>query len=111
IEELVDRVLKENHIHPEALSAVATIDLKKDEKGLLEFCRRRNLPFTVYTAEELKAVEGDFSASGFVSSITGVDNVCERAAVKKGGGKLIIKKTKGDSSTCAVTLQDWRIKI
>lgn len=111
IEALVDRVLEENHIHPAALSAVATIDLKKDEKGLLEFCRRRNLPFIVYTADELKVVEGDFSASGFVSSITGVDNVCERAAVKKGGGKLIIKKTKGDSSTCAVTLQDWRIKL
>lgn len=111
IEALVDRVLEENHIHPEALSAVATIDLKKDEKGLLEFCRRRKLPFTVYTAEELKAVEGDFSASSFVFGITGVDNVCERSAVKKGGGRLIIKKTKGDSSTCAVTLQDWRIKI
>lgn len=111
IEDLVNRVLEEHHIHPEALSAVATIDLKKDEKGLLEFCRRRNLPFTVYSAEELRAVEGDFSASTFVSGITGVDNVCERSAVKKGGGTLIIKKTKGDSSTCAVTLQDWRSKI
>lgn len=111
IEALADRVLQEHHIHPKAVEAVATIDLKKDEKGLLEFCRRRNLPLTVYSAEELQAVEGDFSASAFVSGITGVDNVCERSAVKKSGGRLIIHKTKGDSSTCAAALRDWRIKI
>ncbi|MDO4616949.1 MAG: cobalamin biosynthesis protein [Lachnospiraceae bacterium] len=111
IEALVDRVLTEHHIHPEAVCAAATIDLKKNEPGLLEFCRRRNLPLTVYSAEELKAVEGAFSASPFVSGITGVDNVCERSAVKKSGGTLIVNKTKGDSSTCAAALEDWRIKL
>ncbi len=111
IEALADRVLEEAHIHPEAVEAVATIDLKKDEKGLLEFCRRRNLLLTVYSAEELRAVEGDFSASSFVSGITGVDNVCERSAVRKSGGSLIVKKTRGDSSTCAAALKDWRIEI
>ncbi|MDO4491215.1 MAG: cobalamin biosynthesis protein [Lachnospiraceae bacterium] len=111
IEELADQVLQQHQIHPQAVKAVATIDLKKDEKGLLEFCRRRNLPLTVYSAEELRQVEGDFSASGFVSGITGVDNVCERSAVKNSQGTLIVKKTKGKSSTCAAALEDWRIKI
>lgn len=104
IEALVDKTLAEYKIHTQALKAVATIDLKKDEQGLLEFCRRRNLPFTVYSAEELKAVEGAFTPSAFVSGITGVDNVCERSAVLHGGGTLIIRKTKGDGVTCAVTL-------
>ncbi len=111
IEDLVEQVLTENHIHPAAVSSIATIDLKKDEPGLLEFCRRRNLPLTVYSAEELQAVEGEFSSSSFVSGITGVDNVCERSAVKKSGGTLIVNKTKGDSSTCAAALEDWSIKI
>ncbi len=111
IEALVEQVLAENHIHPSAVEGIATIDLKKDEPGLLEFCRRRNLALTVYSADELKAVEGDFSASAFVSGITGVDNVCERSAVKKSGGALIVKKTRGDASTCAAALKDWRIKL
>ncbi len=109
IQALVDRVLEENHIHPKAVSSVATIDLKKDEKGLLEYCQSRHLPLTVYSAEELKDLQGEFSSSGFVSGITGVDNVCERSAVKKSGGILIVKKTKGDSSTCAAALEDWSI--
>ena len=66
----------------EALCAVASIDLKKEEAGLLEFCETRNVPFETYTAEELQAVPGTYSASEFVSGVTGVDNVCERSAVK-----------------------------
>ena len=66
----------------EALCAVASIDLKKEEAGLLEFCETRNVPFETYAAEELQAVPGTYSASEFVSGVTGVDNVCERSAVK-----------------------------
>lgn len=66
----------------EALCAVASIDLKKEEAGLQEFCAARKVPFETYTAEELRAVPGTFSASEFVTGVTGVDNVCERSAVK-----------------------------
>ena len=66
----------------EALCAVASIDLKKEEAGLQEFCAARKVPFETYTAEELRAVPGTFSASEFVIGVTGVDNVCERSAVK-----------------------------
>lgn len=66
----------------EALCAVASIDLKKEEAGLQEFCAARKVPFETYTAEELQAVLGTFSASEFVTGVTGVDNVCERSAVK-----------------------------
>ena len=61
---------------------MASIDLKKEEAGLQEFCKTRNVPFETYTVEELQAVPGTFSASEFVSGVTGVDNVCERSAVK-----------------------------
>ena len=61
---------------------MASIDLKKEEAGLLEFCETRKVPFETYTAEELQAVSGTFSASEFVTGVTGVDNVCERSAVK-----------------------------
>lgn len=88
----VDRVLTERRLSPRAVSGVYTIDLKRDEPGLLAFCRSRAWPLTCYTAEELSAVEGDFTPSPFVHSVTGVDNVCERAAALAGGALLVRKQ-------------------
>lgn len=73
---------------------IGTIDVKKDEKGLLEFADRHNLPISFFSAEELmNAPERDrtFSSSEFVRKVTGADNVCERAAVlASGGGRLLL---------------------
>ena len=82
IEHAVQDAFAKAGLRMEALCAVASIDLKKEEAGLQEFCKTRNVPFETYTAEELQAVPGTFSASEFVSGVTGVDNVCERSAVK-----------------------------
>ena len=82
IEHAVQDAFAKAGLRMEALCAVVSIDLKKEEAGLLEFCETRNVPFKTYAAEELRAVPGTYSASEFVSSVTGVDNVCERSAVK-----------------------------
>ena len=92
----------------EALCAVASIDLKKEEAGLLDFCETRKVPFEAYTAEELQAVSGTFSASEFVTGVTGVDNVCERSAVKYASehgandGELLLRKQAQDGVTVAL---------
>lgn len=82
IEHAVQDAFAKAGLRMEALCAVVSIDLKKEEAGLLEFCETRNVPFETYVAEELQAVPGTYSASEFVSGVTGVDNVCERSAVK-----------------------------
>lgn len=82
IEHAVQDAFAKAGLRMEALCAVVSIDLKKEEAGLLEFCETRNVPFETYAAEELQAVPGTYSASEFVSSVTGVENVCERSAVK-----------------------------
>jgi cobalt-precorrin 5A hydrolase len=83
---------------PLALKAAASIDLKRDEAAILNFCRRRNIPFLTYGAEELRRVRGSFSSSQRVLEVTGVDNVCERAAVLAAtdsfGGVLLRGKTR-----------------
>lgn len=84
---------------PEAVARVATIDLKENEPGLLDFCAARGLPLSVYSAAELAAVEGDFTPSAFVQGVTGVDNVCERAAVRAGGAILEPKRAKNGVTT------------
>lgn len=82
IEHAVQDAFAKAGLRMEALCAVVSIDLKKEEAGLLEFCETRNVPFETYAAEELQEVPGTYSASEFVSGVTGVDNVCERSAVK-----------------------------
>ena len=79
---------------PLAVAAAATIDLKKDEPGLLAFCAAHQLPLRTFPAEVLAAAEGDFTPSDFVKSVTGVDNVCERAAVCAGGWIIVPKQAK-----------------
>ncbi len=102
----------ETLVRPKAVSAAATIDLKRGEEGLESFCAAHGWQLSFYTAEELAAVDGDFSASDFVARTTGVDNVCERAAVKASGGVLLVKKHAGEGVTFALARSnirlDWR---
>jgi cobalt-precorrin 5A hydrolase len=81
----------------------ATIDVKRNDNGLIGFAKAHNIPLKFYSAEELARADGDFSSSERVSRAVGVDNVCERAAVLCGGiGKLIMRKTAKDFVTVAV---------
>ncbi len=85
------------------IGKVATIDVKRDEEGLMRFAEVHGLPLYFYSAEELRQVEGEFVHSDRVLRTVGVDNVCERAAALCGGeGKLIIRKTAQNGVTIAV---------
>ena len=105
------RWLDECGICPEGICAAATIDLKQNETGLLAFCENHNWPLSCYSASRLGAVEGEFSPSRFVKEITGVDNVCERAAVLASGGTLCVSKWAQNGVTFALALKpchlDW----
>ena len=90
---------------PRAVAAVTTIDLKKDEPGLLAFCAAHHLPLRTFPAEVLAAAEGDFTPSEFVKGVTGVDNVCERAAVCA-GGRIIVPKLAKNGVTVAVARKE-----
>ena len=92
----------------QAISAVASIDLKKNEPGLLDFCAAHGWPLKTYPAEQLRAVEGQFNPSAFVQGVTGVDNVCERSAVLASGGTLCQGKTAGDGITMALALTPYQ---
>ena len=88
------------------------IDLKAHEPGLLEFCRIHGWPVQFYSAAQLQNAPGQFTPSAFVRSVTGVDNVCERAAVLAAGGTIILPKQAGGGVTFALALRpfapDWR---
>ncbi len=101
-EKTVAKILTENNIKIETVCAVTSIDLKKSEKAILNFCNKYKIKFVTYRAEELNAVTGEFAQSGFVKSVTGTDNVCERsAALYTGENEFCIKKTAENGITLA----------
>ncbi len=109
IKELFDRILEENNIIPEAISCVASIDIKAGEEGIVKLAGENNVPFNTYSASELRELQGAFSESKFVMDKVGVGNVCERSAViasrkRFGSAKLIVKKTAHEGVTIAMAI-------
>lgn len=113
IEDFIISNLQKAGISLVQLFGMASIDVKKDEPGFLGFSRKEKIPFITYTAEELMCVEGDFHKSEFVREKVGVDNVCERAAIKmcEPEGKLIYEKHAEDGMTIAIAKRDWRVSF
>ena len=105
---LLEEVLTQEGIPQKAVSALCTIDLKKDEGGLQELAQELDVPLTTYSAQELAQVPGDFTPSLFVEQITGVDNVCERAALAA-GGTLLRRKTAKGGATVALALEELHL--
>ncbi|MBR6238188.1 MAG: cobalamin biosynthesis protein [Lachnospiraceae bacterium] len=88
------------------IGKLATIDVKADEEGIKAACANNRWMLETYTAEELKEVVGEFDSSEFVEKTVGVDNVCERAAVRA-GGKLIVNKSTYEGVTVAIAVRDF----
>ena len=110
IKEAVDQVLAEHQIHPKAIKCAASIDLKRDEPGLLDYCAGQGWPAAFYSAEQLAALEGGFTSSERVLRITGVDNVCERAAMI-GARRLVVRKTVRSGVTVALAEEGWEARF
>ena len=106
----VQGVLDREGIDPRAVKCAASIDLKKDEEGLLAFCGERKLPVSFYSAEKLRAVPGDFTPSELVQRVTGVDNVCERAALL-GAERILVRKQAAGGVTVALAAEKTEVRF
>lgn len=109
IKVLVDQCIKKAGISLFDISCIASIDVKKDEAGIVEYAREINTEFKTYSAKELQAVEGDFEESQFVEKQVGVGNVCERSVIAAGGEEIIIPKTAKDGVTVAIAKKRERL--
>lgn len=113
IEAFVFAQLKKAGIPLAAVAAIASIDRKKEEPGLLEFTKAYRLPFLCFSEEALAEIPGAFTSSSFVRAQVGVDNVCERAAVAAAGNscRLIVKKTAQEGITLAAAEKKWSVNL
>ena len=104
IESFVDEVMKKANISLKSVTTVASIDLKKDEPGLLDYAKLIKAKTVFFSADTLASLPNmGFTPSERVKEITGVDNVCERAAFaasKK--GEIVIRKVSKDGVSVAL---------
>lgn len=112
INDFFKKIIMENNINIKSIKDISSIDIKKDELGLLEFAKNYKLPINFYSSVELSTLECEFTPSDFVKSVTGVDNVCERAAFKSSnGGEFILRKTSDNGITIAICVEDWSVRF
>jgi cobalt-precorrin 5A hydrolase len=101
---LLDQVCRERRLARGSLAALASIEAKRDEAGLLEAARILGLDIIFFTAGQLADISVPHP-SKMVAKHMGVDSVCEAAAIlATGGGRLLAPKTRTGSSTVAIAL-------
>jgi cobalt-precorrin 5A hydrolase len=84
------------------IACLSSIDIKRNEQGLLKLGQKLNKEFKFYSADILKFVPVS-DKSEFVNSITGTYSVAEAAAILSSKNKtLIVQKHKFGNITIAI---------
>ncbi len=95
------------NIHKSRVNMLASAEIKKDEKGILDLSDKLNIPVHFVELDRLKLFESpDVQKSEFVKSKFGIYGVCEPSALIMAGfdSKLIYKKTSYDGVTIAIAI-------
>ncbi|MBV8083974.1 MAG: precorrin-3B C(17)-methyltransferase [Chloroflexi bacterium] len=102
VQALARSILAEAGASFESVAAVATIDLKCDEPGLLSFAERWHLPVHFFSAGELASVPVP-SPSDVVEAAVGTPSVAEAAALLAASAReLLVAKRTSPTVTAAV---------
>ena len=91
------------------VNMLASAEIKKDEKGILELSEKLSIPVEFVELDKLKLFESnDVSKSEFVKSKFGIWGVCEPSALIMAGfdSKLIYKKTSYDGVTISIAVEN-----
>ena len=100
---LIQRELAARGISADSLAAVASIEIKKDEPGLIEAADKLDVPIFFYSSEALNRVQSIQNPSETVRRVTGAKSVCEAAAILAAqNGPLIVPKIKTKNVTLAM---------
>ncbi|MBG9567158.1 cobalt-precorrin 5A hydrolase [Brevibacillus agri] len=107
IEAVIRETLDELQFSLKSVKALATIELKKDEAGLLAVCEKYGWPFVWYSPQELNQVEIS-EPSETVFKFTGAYGVSEPAAkLYAGVDELVLTKKKSGNVTISVALMPY----
>lgn len=107
VKQAIASVLKKNNIKLNDIRLAATIDLKKNETGLLKACADLGLPLVFITEENIRNSALCVSKSEVVKRHLGLDGVCEPCALLAGRRtRLIISKQILNNVTLAIAREN-----
>lgn len=86
-----------------SIKHLATIDVKKDEIGIIEAANYYEVPLRIVERHDVQKIEQDFETSSFVKKTIGVGAVAEPAAfLTSNEGRVVLGKTKYNGITIAI---------
>ena len=97
---LIAAALRDAGLSERSVAALASIDVKRDEAGLLDAADALGMPVRFFSAAELSPVEVP-NPSPVVAGAVGTPSVAE-AAVLVSGAELLVEKRKSENATVAV---------
>lgn len=97
----VEEVMKKYNYDLRAVSKIVSVEVKKNEKGIIKLSEKINCSFQTFTREEIKKVQDKYEKSEFVFKTLGIYSVCE-PSVDLGGADVIISKIKHEGMTLAI---------
>ncbi len=101
--------LKKLNFNLDRVDKLASVEIKKQEKGILNLASELKLNIEFVSLDKLKLFKSpDITKSKFVKSKFGIDNVCESSALIAAGfnSKLIYKKTSYNGITIAIAISN-----
>lgn len=103
VESLVEEALLSAGLAPASVTALATVEAKADEAGIVEAARRRGWDLRLHPAEELAAVAVPNPSDAPLAAV-GTPSVAEASALASAGtdGVLVVPKCKSAMATAAV---------
>lgn len=104
LEQCVRKHFLLNNLDIRAVKKIVSIDVKKDEKAIIDLSNKLKCPFCTFSAEKIKTVQDKFEGSSFVLKSVGVTSVCE-PCVHLEGAKIIINKIKDNGITLCVGIK------
>ncbi|MGL4107079.1 cobalt-precorrin 5A hydrolase [Clostridium sp. LP20] len=97
----IEEALKENNISLASVKIISSIDIKIDEKAILDLAENLKANLKLFSKEEISRIEDKYEGSTFVKKTVGVKAVSE-PVVELTGAKLIVNKIKKDGMTLSI---------
>lgn len=102
LQESLNNLLHQYNIDINSIKEIGSIDVKSDEKAIIDLASSLSVPFKTFSVNEISKVEHLFEKSDFVKKNVGVYCVSEPVAYLLSEGNLIIEKHKYKGITISV---------
>lgn len=106
----IKKALDKENLSVKGLKALGTVEIKKDEEGIIKASEYFKLGLKIFSLEEIEKIEDRFEKSQFVKDTIGVYSVSEPVAYLL-GGQLITSKERYQGITISISKETGKTSI